>query len=178
MFATKPQTIYINLLTPLHCFNLTPLAKCKGSVVPVHAVTLYGDSSSTAPLILNLGTRWRWTLHVPATLPLGKEPPAPVTLVAVETPHPVWTYRRTGNPPAPVRNSFTPCQLCSPSLPTMSSALPAATRSSYKIKMCKNLQKKNHVGKQTTDAICHSYTKTSRCTEHKERQSATRNVQS
>jgi len=32
---------------------------CKGNVVSVHVVKAHGRSRSIAPLILNLGTRWR-----------------------------------------------------------------------------------------------------------------------
>jgi len=33
-----------------------------GKVVPVHAMQAYGGIRGTAPLALNLGTRWRWVV--------------------------------------------------------------------------------------------------------------------
>jgi len=34
----------------------------KGKVVPVHATKAYWGSRSTAPLIRDLGTRWKWVV--------------------------------------------------------------------------------------------------------------------
>jgi len=33
--------------------------KIRGKLVPVHAMKAYSESRGTAPLILNLGVRWR-----------------------------------------------------------------------------------------------------------------------
>jgi hypothetical protein len=35
----------------------------KGKVFPVHAMKAYRRNAGRAPLILNLGTRWRWLLY-------------------------------------------------------------------------------------------------------------------
>ena len=40
-------------------FNGKTYKYCEGKVVPVHTMTTYRGSRGIAPLILNLGTRWR-----------------------------------------------------------------------------------------------------------------------
>jgi hypothetical protein len=60
---------------PFTVLTSLQLTKHKGNVVPVHAITLYGGSRNTAPLILNLGTRWRWTASCPSHFtPHGRSP--------------------------------------------------------------------------------------------------------
>jgi hypothetical protein len=58
----------------------SPLVKspkfCKGKVVPVHAMKVYGGSRGRAPLILKPSTRWdvNGYLHGLAALPPAKNP--------------------------------------------------------------------------------------------------------
>ena len=91
-----------------------------------------GDEEAQLHSFLTSALGGSGQFHVPATLPLGEEPPAPVTLAAVETPHTVRMHRTTGNPLAPVNCAapvYSLCHLCY--------LLPH-----YKIKMCKKLKKK------------------------------------
>jgi hypothetical protein len=44
-------------------------AKVKAEVFPVQAVKAYGGSRGIAPLILNLGTRWRLDFRLPLHYP-------------------------------------------------------------------------------------------------------------
>jgi hypothetical protein len=51
----------------------------KGKVVPVHSMKVYTGSIGTAPLILNLGTKWRCVVNIKfrRVIP-GKEPRYPL----------------------------------------------------------------------------------------------------
>jgi hypothetical protein len=39
------------------------LVKSKGNIIPVYAMMTYTGSKGIAPLILNLGARWRWMVN-------------------------------------------------------------------------------------------------------------------
>jgi hypothetical protein len=43
--------------------SLKIVQNVKGKAVPVHAVKAYRGTRGIAPLILNLGTRWRWVVN-------------------------------------------------------------------------------------------------------------------
>jgi hypothetical protein len=47
----------------------------KDKAVPVHAIKAFRGSGGTAPLIRNLGTRWRESgqIHAPTVIPPGKK---------------------------------------------------------------------------------------------------------
>jgi hypothetical protein len=53
------------LFFPAHfVFLLNRATVMKDEVVPVHAMQAYGGRSGVAPLILNLGTRWKWVANL------------------------------------------------------------------------------------------------------------------
>jgi hypothetical protein len=80
--AVLPSTLWthsvrFNALT-FKCLSMIR-HELKGKVVPVHAMKAYGWSRGIAPLILNLGTRWRCVVNfTPRSLYPGKEPRYPL----------------------------------------------------------------------------------------------------
>jgi hypothetical protein len=65
VIASCPQHIYSNILCIFWHWRKICLVKSKGKVVPVHAMKAYGVGG-IAPLILNLGTWWRWVVRFTA----------------------------------------------------------------------------------------------------------------
>jgi hypothetical protein len=63
-------------------------------VGPVRAMKAYVQRGGTAPLILNLGTRWRQAISLDvAVLPVANELPVPIQEESGWTPQPVWTRK-------------------------------------------------------------------------------------
>ena len=65
--------------------------------VPDHAVKAYRGTRGVAPVILNLGARWKWVFSI-APLPLyprEKIRPVPIEEEAGWSPAPVWSVWRT-----------------------------------------------------------------------------------
>jgi hypothetical protein len=57
----------------------TKRQKSKGKLLPVHTMKIYSGCRGIAPLILNLGTRWRWVVNLAIRpLYLLEKPPYPL----------------------------------------------------------------------------------------------------
>jgi hypothetical protein len=143
-----PQSPKQFILTSSHPFTVSTsllLAKCKGNVVPVLAITMYGGRRSTAPLILNLGTRWWWTASCPSHF--ASREGAPSTCYSDSSRDPTSRLDVSEKQQQQLSCTFQELihnlSVVQPSLLTMSTVLPAATHSSYQIKMCKKLKKKS-----------------------------------
>jgi len=86
----------------IHCMNSFKLIQ-KGKVFLVQAIKAYMRRRSTAPLILNFGTRWRWVFiscpgHVPC-LPLKRRLGKPQSSLDIS-----WPYQDF-NPNHPAQNN-------------------------------------------------------------------------
>ena len=74
-------------------------AQSGNKAVPLHVMKAYRGRRRIAPLILMLGTRWRWVVNL-APLPHPRRlyhrvrKPVPTKSEAVWAPEPVWTFRR------------------------------------------------------------------------------------
>ena len=64
-----------NITIMLHwTFIITISSSSKGKVVPVHSIKAYRGRRGIAPLILNIGTKWKSSTSRPGRFTTGKQP--------------------------------------------------------------------------------------------------------
>ena len=78
------------------CHSARTWNRAKGTLIPVH-VMKHGGSEGTAPLILNLGTTWKWVLSFRLQLLYAKTKTRRYITEVEWATQPEWTFWRTEN---------------------------------------------------------------------------------
>jgi hypothetical protein len=84
--SDNSKSLLLHLRIKILQRNWPLVAKRKGKDVPIHVIKIYSGSWGIAPLILNLGTRWRSNSRSGCFYLQGNNPRYPVS--------PLWTFWR------------------------------------------------------------------------------------